>query len=340
MRKLSFIFIGIIFSSCVSTKFITLEVREPAAVSFPPEVTNVLIVDNSSSYTENEDESTKGSGILELDSARTILLNSLALFMNEENYFSKVELYPHKTNNSETSIPLSKSKIQSLCKEKRANSIISLDMFAISAQVESENTAYFTNYSILGAKLGAFINVYSAEGALYSTPIGYIDSLFRAEERDWSRRIKSNIAEVNDLITEISVVGADKLTGKFIPSWKTQDRFYYSDNSGKMKEAAQCVDAGKWAEAAEIWSDLYDTETNPKKMIRLALNLALANEAIDETENAFSWINTAFGLLPSNNRKSQLATEVTLYKEILRNRLENKPKLYEQLGLEDIEEEK
>jgi hypothetical protein len=254
--------------------------------------------------------------------------------MSEEKYFNKVELYPYKTyngaNNDITLLPA--RKVQTICHEKDADALLSLDLFAISAQLETENTAYFSNYSILGTKLGIIMRAYSGDGSQYSAPIGLVDSLFRQEMTDWSR-IKNNVDEINSLVTEMSIVSADKITGNFIPSWKTSQRWYYSDNSSEMKQAAKYVEQGKWPEAAGIWGGLYD-DSKPTKKMRLAFNIALANESLDDIENAVKWITTAFEMLPEKSR-SELVLQIALYKAELEARLKNRSKLNEQLGIEE-----
>lgn len=331
----SIIFIYIL-SSCTTTNIISIDIRQPAFISFPPEVTNVVIVDNSPTL-DNEDEAENANNspsILSMDSARSIFMNSLTKFMNEEKYFNKVELYPYKTyngsNNDITLLPA--RKVQTICHEKDADALLSLNLFAISAQLETENTAYFSNYSILGTKLGVIMRAYAKDGSQYGAPIGLVDSLFRQEATDWSR-IKNNVDEINSLVAEMSVVGADKITSNFIPSWKTSQRWYYSDNSSEMKQAAKYVEQGKWLEAADIWGSVYE-ESKPTKKIRLASNIALANECLDDVENAVKWINTAFEMLPEKSR-SELAIQIALYKAELETRLKNIPKLNKQLGIEE-----
>lgn len=335
--------IAILFlSSCgTSINLQSISVRNPAIVTFPENVTNILIVDNSPPYKEddkhNHDDKKENNelGILTGDSARTLLLKSLKQYMSEESYFSKVELYPYRTNNrsADEVAPLSKRKVQSLCIERGADVLISLDLFTISAHIETENTAYFSNYSILSTRLGTLVRVYSNDGSQYTKPIVQLDSLFREESADWSK-IKSNIPEINSMITEIATVGADRLTGKFIPSWQMQDRWYYSGSSSKMKEADKLAKQNKWKAAADIWNSLYEKEKNSKKKIRLASNIALANEYLDDVENAIQWINTAYDLLPEKS-KTDLALQIMKYKQILEKRGKTMPLLYEQLGIEE-----
>lgn len=347
MKHISlFIIIILMLSACgTSTNLLTISVRNPAAITFPPEVTNVIIVDNAPPYKEDhshdEDHDNKSkvekTKIMEGDSAKTLLLKSMLQFMNEESYFNKVDLYPYKTNNNTDGKvnALSKRKVQSICIEKNADALISLDLFTISAQIETEDIGYFSNYSILATKLGLLVRAYGDDGNIYGKPIVLLDSLFREEASDWSK-LKDNIPEINSLITEMSVVGADKLTSKFIPSWQVQDRWYYSNKSSQMKEADKLVKQTKWKEAADIWNNLYEKEKNTNKKIRLAFNIALANEYLDNVENAQIWINKAYEMLPDKSNNSDLSLQVVQYKKILDKRGNIMPVLYEQLGIEEI----
>ncbi|MFT4224609.1 DUF6340 family protein [Dysgonomonas sp.] len=327
-------------ASCATTNYLTIEIKEAAAVTFPNEVKNVLIVDNtvSDKDAENSKDDSK-LAIISNDSAKAITLNSLKLFMNEEKYFDKVEIYSQRINNygsvGETR-PLNPSKVRSLCQNNKADAVISLDLHLVSAGVESENVYFFNNYRLLSTHIGSILRVYGANGTAIAPPVVYMDSLFLEASEDWSRK-KSSLNELNGLISEISVKAADNLTGAFIPSWKTQERWFFSDSSSEMKKAAKYVAEGNWDEAADIWSALYDKESNKNKKIKLASNLALANECLDDIDNALAWISIAFGALPQKST-SELTLLTIRYREILSNREKNKSKLYEQLGLEIIED--
>lgn len=330
----------IALASCATTNYMTIEIKEAAEVTFPNNVKNVLIVDNTilDTDTENSDTDSKPA-IISNDSTKSIMLNSLKQFMNEEGYFDNVAIYPQRVNNYnsiEESRPLSSSKVRSLCRDNNADAIISLDLHMISAGVESESVYYFNDYSLLNAQIGNILRIYDANGTMISRPIVHMDSLFLQTSGDWSRN-RSNLNELNGLISEISVKAADNLTGAFIPSWKTQERWFFSDNSSEMKKAAKYVAEEKWAEAADIWSTLYDKESNANKRIKLASNLALANECLDDIDNALAWISIAFELLPQKST-SELALLTVKYGEALKAREKNKSKLYEQLGLETIDD--
>lgn len=338
MRYIILFFCAIFFlSSCNSTRLTTIDVRKPAALTFPSDVANVVIVDNTPIETSSSKTSNNDVSIIKLDSAKAITLEHLNQFMNEEKYFNRVELYPYRTNGStlDEVTPLSTRKIQAICNEKKANALISLDLFTVSGQLDTEDTGYMSSYRLMAAKLGALVRVYSAEGELYTNPIVLLDSLYREEATSWGK-IDNNIPLLNELISELSVVAADHLTGKLIPSWEQQERWFYSSNSSDMKKAAKLAEANQWKEAAEIWISSYDKEENTNKKIRLASNLALAHEFLDDIDSAVQWINVAYDLLP-NKSNSDLAFQVAAYKSFLEKRKNSIPELYKQLGIDETE---
>jgi tetratricopeptide (TPR) repeat protein len=328
------------FASCATTNYLTIEIKEAATVTFPNNVKNVLIVDNTAANEEAEsDKNDPKLAIISNDSAKSIAINSLKKFMNEEKYFDMVDVYPQKINSNgsiEEIKPLAPSKVRSLCRSNKADAIISLDLYMVSAGVEAESVYFFNDYSLLNAQVGSILRVYGANGTMIAPPVVYMDSLFLESSENWSLK-RSNISELNGLVAEISIKAADNLTGAFIPSWKTQERWYFSDSSSEMKRAAAFASEGKWEEAADIWRALYDNEKNSNKKAKLASNLALANECLDNISNALIWITTAYDLLP-NKSASELTLLTIKYKEILSSREKNKSKLYEQLGLEIVKD--
>jgi hypothetical protein len=335
---LSLLFISA-FVSCTTINLVSIDVREPAVVSFDDHQNKrVVIVDNSASQA-NEEVKANGTkqdtvSVMSTDSAKVLFTNFLRQYMSEENYFSAVDIYPHATNSGDANEikPLFTRNVQAICKEKNADILIALDLFIVSAELESVNIEYFNNYNLLSAKLGTLLKVYNLDGMQLSSPIACVDSLFRESTITWNN-LRNSIPEINDLVVEITTRAADKLTGSLIPSWKIENRWYYSDNSGDMKKAAALAASEKWQDAADIWAALYDKEKNTNKKIRLAFNIALANEYLDDVDNALAWINLAYDMFP-NASKSDLGKQVVYYKQLLMKRADDMDKLFQQLGID------
>lgn len=329
---------ALITASCAPTaSLVSIDVLEPARISFPPEVVNVMIVDNSPSQAEEalivNGEANANIDFISTDSVKAIMLRAMSQFMNEEEYFGEVNLYERNTNgdNSTEMKPLTARKVQSIAREGNADMLIVLDLFSTSATSEYVNTEYFEGFNLFTAKIGAILRTYDDAGEPLSPPILHLDSLYRESSTTWVNRSNS-IEQMNGLIYDIAIQSADKLARTFIPSWKTYGRVLYSGGSKQHKEAAALVKEGKWAEAAEIWTSLYNTEKNRNKRIQLASNIALANEYTDNIEDAVRWINEAYNALPENS-KSPLAFEVFQYRIELIERQASIPELYKQMGI-------
>lgn len=331
-------------SACGSTaSLISIDVLEPAAISSPTDVRNVLIVDNSPSQ-KNESVTVNGeknddTNFITTDSVKAVMLKALDQFMSEEKYFDKTSIYPRNVNASFVNEikSLTARKAQSISMEKDADMLIVLDLFTVSATSEYVNTEYFEGFNLLTAKIGAVIRTYDHEGKPFSEPFLLLDSLYRQNSTTWVDRSNS-IEQMNDLVYEIAVHSADRLSRVFVPSWKTYNRIIYTGNSSQMKSATTLATKNQWKKAADIWAGLYETEKNRNKRIRLASNIALANEYLDDIENALWWIEEAYKALPSGKSKSELSLQVFAYRSDLMRRRNNMPKLYNQLGIESVED--
>lgn len=314
----------VIFNSCTTTNIISIDVLNPAAltVSTKAENQNIIIVDNTPPNNEEVDNQ-ENIASLSVDSARTTMLYSLVKFMNEESYFNNVDIYPYRTRDdsvAEKTKLLTTSEVMDICRETSTDALISVDEFVLYGEIDQSYD------HILEMKIGTALRIYSpSTGRMIQPPIIYTDSLY------WFNTYSSK--QVDDAISEISTIAADKLASIFVPSWEKQTRWYYSDGSNEMKQADKLVKDNKWKEAAVIWGTLFDKEEKNSRKIKLASNIALANECLDDIPNAVIWINIAYDLSPESSN-AEYVIKTTLYREILKKRETNISELKEQLGEE------
>lgn len=316
----------LLISSCTTTNLITIDTLNPAGLTLAHNAgnKNVILVDNTIPVEKEEEDANnpKNIAIINVDSAKATMLYSIVQFMNEEAYFNNVDIYPYQTqenNDPENkSKPLTPSEVLDICKVNSTDILISLDEFSMYGKIEPMND------NMLELKTGSVLRIYSGlNGRTIQPPIVYTDSLFWFDVY--------SIKEIDNAIREIATIAADKLVSVFVPSWEKQTRWYYSD--GKMKEADKLVKENKWKEAAQIWGDLFDKEEKDSRKAKLASNIALANECLDDIPNAVVWIDIAYGLLPESSQ-ADYAIKTTFYREVLKKREANMGELKEQLGEE------
>lgn len=331
-----FLFISILFSSCISTRYINIDVYEPATITFDSTIVNVLIANNTpSTYQQHityNDDSEKELSIIN-DSAKWMITKSLAQFMDEEKYFGSVGYYNFQLREDtlfDKDIPLNKKQIAELCELTQTDAIISLDKVVISASIEKVNNFDYTYNDILELKSAALLRVYNADGEMLQPKIIIIDSLYW-QGYSTIRNIIEPLPPFKNATMEAAVHLADKLVNFFIPHWQTTLRYYYSSSKGNMKKADKAAQSGNWAEAENYWTALFEKDDNILRKARLASNIALANECQNNLENAKKWIDISFNLIPEHGNLI-LANNTTVYREELARRINNKEKLDKQIG--------
>lgn len=321
---------SLLATSCDSTSVLIMDVRHPAYVKFPKDIVNMAVVDNagaklndSIARAENVDE------VLILNSkGKSILTESLTQFLNEENFFTEVKQYPTATRLDTvygTMSPLLPSEVQRISQEVDVDGIVSIDLVSI----QPTDISLIVDGSRMRAvmsKMTVLFRVYDAEGKRLAPPMMSQDSVMTLISS------KENIYDLEkhkDLILTMS----EGMVRQIVPYWEKQERVVYTDATKQMKEAYKLASAGNWAEAAKIWGSAFEsTNGSDKYKARIASNIALANENLDDMKNALNWINIATDLT-SSNKNTEEATYIKWYKIKLTEREKEMSKLLEQLAI-------
>lgn len=328
--KVNYIIISLItsiFISCNTVNIVSIDVRKPASISFDKDIKNVVIVDNTpvnedSIYIEI-DRALVYNTEIPMDSSKISFFNAFTQFMNDEHFFDSIGLYT--TNNQViTDVnTLNNEQINEIVKDTEADAIIAINQLYLAGKLE--NQSYYVPYSLLELKSGVIFNIYANDGTMIYPVNLQSDSLF------WTNSEES-LPTIQKAGNEIAITAADNLTKKFIPYWETQERFLYNDNSKEMKQASKLFNNNEWKEAAKVWGKVYyDDKSKVNKQIRAAANIALANEYLDDIENALVWISIADNLLLESDKNKSLTEQITYYKKILEYRLYESSKVKKQL---------
>ncbi|MBO4621769.1 MAG: tetratricopeptide repeat protein, partial [Paludibacteraceae bacterium] len=76
------------------------------------------------------------------------------------------------------------------------------------------------------------------------------------------------------------------------PYWETEDRYFYCDDTPKLKAGIESVRRQKWEEAISAWKHV---EGSPGKAYAAA-NIAVALEMLDRYDEAIEWAEKAIRL--------------------------------------------
>lgn len=327
-------FCSLVFvTSCSSTKYLSIDVRQPAKLTFAKDIVNVGIVDNAGVVLSDEDveealtASTDEQMSAIISQSRKAFLGSLVQFMNEEKFFNQVSLYSTATRTDkrfDALVPLSKSDISDIAKEMHVDAIITLDKLNSNSSPIKINLNGFL-YSTYKGSTEVMLRTYNAEGKALSPLISVSDSIYWDENTP-----KKEIKAYEELALSLS----EGTTRLIIPYWETQERFIYTDGTKLMKEAYKYVEKKEWADAAKVWGAAFDAETKNVRKAKIASNIALANENLDDLTNAVQWIRIASNLI-ADNKKSEEYSTINWYKVKLLERQQNNPEVLEQMGIEE-----
>lgn len=335
MKRCLLIFtIGFLLASCSSLNFLTIDVRKPAQVTVPISVGNIIVVNNSAVQPEDvghKDVMYSNESVIDVssDNLNIILTQALAQFMNEEQFFNNVDIYNENLGASYSflsEIPLEKERIQNILAETGGDAVLSLDRLIMKSTKNTSNIGNGLQADNLKVKIDGRLRLYSDEGKLLVPLISYRDSIAWECVRDGDFYLSEPIPDRKETLENASLYAADQLVSMFIPHWTQQNRWYYTDGNTKMKEASVKAAGNDWAKAALIWGEIYESEKKPRKKAKLASNITLANEMIDDLDNALKWADISYDLFKSTSKKTGENVDVDLlrisiYREELKQRI-------------------
>lgn len=323
----------LLVTSCYSTKYLSIDVLQPAHISYADNIVNVGIVDNAgASIEDNEADVSIDATDLIKSKSKEVFLNSLAQFMNEEKYFNDVKLYSHTIRTDKAygqQVPLSKATIQQIAEQMDVDALIVLNTF----DVESGERLMSFDGFVFRTKMvnsSLMFRLHDAKGEALTPHMATADSLTWYEDRQTNAPM--------DIYQQLALQLAESTTKNLLPYWETQERIYYTDGTKLMKAADELVKKGDWKNAAKTWGAAFDAQEKNKQKAKTAANIALANENLGDITNAVEWIRIASNML-EGDKNSDEAIYINWYKVKLLEREQNNPKVLNQMGLEEVKEE-
>ncbi len=335
------LWIGLVFTSCSSLSTIPIEVMQPADYSVPPEIISVLVVDNS--YPSISDSANRVDLLGKKSVIDTVYVNdfglraaeSMAYSLDERVFFDSVFVHPVSFNRPKNGFPqpdLSLETIDSLLHIYNANAIISLEDFRYNSLIKVEE--YPENYYVtLDATGTIFWKLYDADGYILDTYLQR-DSIFWDNIVPKSYNSPIVIPELRDALETLADFMGRNYTNRVAPSWKSEQRFFFMSGHYLFSRATDLAKVNNWGEAAKVWYYVYENG-NLKQKAMAAFNLALSFEMRGDFSEAVAWAEIShnqFEALSSWRASSSIKKTSLLYYLRLKERLDEKNKLHEQLG--------
>jgi len=286
------------FSSCRSAYYqMEIEVREPAFITFPIDVKELIVVNNAveqpndAGITRTYKEAPMEIYSLQLDSISWTTAISFMSSIKEADFFDDVFLHNESVrtdNDWMTGLPLSEEFRHEIFNTQGFDGIVSIDriLFKLDEHV-SQNSA-LTDYIDAKADILLSCSIYLNGRERPLTTFTLSDSVF------FKRSVMSELIVIfkeipEDLLYGLAYSIGEKLAYSIIPSWITAERTVYVGIEARMQEAYSYSKTGKWSVAESIWLNEYNKKSKESDKGKTANNIALANEMQDRLEEALLW---------------------------------------------------
>lgn len=205
---------------------------------------------------------------------------------------------------------LTPAQVDSLCRLYDANAAICLNQYIVNDLLEVSCTwdAYQAELSV--RSISSWSIHYPHQTKCYS--YSQADTLVWQSEGTNLNAAFSSIVNREDAILDMAMYVGENVAQLFVPSWQTQDRYYYCNNDPRLLAGLQALQHCRWQQAREQWLDAANTSGN-RRLQRQTRAYAMANlAALEEMQGnksqAVSWARQAadaFALLGNAEGRQQ-----------------------------------
>lgn len=307
-RYILFLFTGLIFFSCITTRQVPIDQMEPGKIPLPATVRKVALiarnfrfsVDTLSGYYNLDFRLRKGSRRENqvIDSlATTRSLDNLRKALLESGRFDEVFVYPVgaiKPHVGPKEYPLTNGFIQTICKESETDAVISLEMLSF---FYSRNKDYGQDFQPeANVKVTAIWSVYLPEKEVATDRFTHSEVIRWNETSPGNDPRKYELPGRTDAIALACGEAARNYSDRVVPHWTESSRVLVGLNGFEWEQALSYAMNNKWEGAAGIWQK-YTSVTPPRIAGIASLNYAVSREMAGDLEEAILWSEKAVSKL-------------------------------------------
>lgn len=328
------IFALVLLFSCETARQFTVETLTPTSVFYPVNSPRVVIVNNAVVQPADNgvefylDNMRIRCCELKKDSTIKKLIYFWANGLDWSDHFDEVLVYnyPLRTDDSFlASPPIHQDTAQKIANEVNADALLIVDrlLFRISQQVIGRDVYYSS--SVLTCE-GVF-SVYLPDKKKITQTLILVDTL--QHNRFAGTDTTMFLKWIPEHLLQLSTMRMAKIaTMKFAPYWEYSERQFYTGPDSQLKTAYAYANKKRWPQAIEIWTRIYNSESNNKRRGKAAINIAVAEELNTGYTSAISWVDKALSAYAKEKadkvqEELQFATDYKKKLETLRSQLLN-----------------
>jgi hypothetical protein len=196
--------------------------------------------------------------------------------------------------------------------------ILSIDRLLFKLDQEVRNDLYINIRASCIAT--CTVHIYSRESPL--TTFSVADSLtFSTQAMGDTVAIFNYIP--TSVIKDMAYDIGEQLSHRIIPSWSEEDRFLYAGSQARLAEALGFARKGHWSRAISLWLDEYERASAVETRAKMAANLAVAHEMLDQFQTALQWAATAQRHFAESGRASAAKARTAAHMAELNRRIKD-----------------
>lgn len=279
---------GVLLTSCSSVRVFSYEQLMPSVVNYPESVRKVGIVNNlPAGQSPANDKLTIG----EVQADGKIAAEAFAEAVANASYFDETLISDSVVNTGSgmgKMQTLSTMQVKDLTAAMGVDMLFSLDDFEVVTSRKVIMDWELGQVEVLSADVKPLVHVYlpGKDGPLYA--VSKSDSLYFYLTRTLSDR---------SVVEGVSKNAVLPLADYLLPHWRNAERCYFDGGSVEMRDAGVWAREGEWAEARNLWQNLYDKAgKNSRKKMRAAFNIALSYEMEGAPDKGLEWLKKAENL--------------------------------------------
>ncbi|MDR1981178.1 MAG: DUF6340 family protein [Tannerellaceae bacterium] len=333
-----------LLAACTSMRYIGIDTYNPAEITYPEGVRNMLIVNNALPQNPESGCEFKLLGVdqdtcrMPADSALFDLCRTLGETIFGTDFFHDVVLFEEGTREDDlflSDLKLTAGQVASLCEETGTDAVISLDRMLF--QMKKNISAFADGYvqGQIKVEVNAVIRSYFPGREQPMATLLISDSLFWGEYADNVAMLDYVLPPADEALRTAAVYVGEKAYAYFVPHWVNSIRWYYTGFGTKWKEATALAANEKWEQAADIWQHIHAQSSNWQTKAKTASNIALSYELKDEMKAALEWAEKSHKLFEENRGNDHKYTKLLQsYVDVLADRIHAGEKLKVQFGEE------
>ncbi len=316
---------------------VDFEVMEPATVSFPDNVGQLLVMNRSPfSLAVLDEEDWQGLTKDHLVILDTTISKSTFRGMQNVLQQSPVERF-HKPfwisdrvgdTTSLEDLYLTKREVSTLCDYYGADAIICMELYSLDVDdhyiyYSDAPEAIQVHYHELSNKIQW--NIYLPGSPRPFDTYTFVDTIYFTDVQEGQVQ---PVPDILKMIKELFYESGKKYGRYLVPVWNQTSRLLYVGKGDSLKLASRHTSKGEWDQAYEIWEELTNSIDNPilsdSTMVSKAFNnMAIYYELEDNLDSASLMINMAL--------KYDSLEAIKFYKEELDIRILNRNEIIKQI---------